>query len=121
MNNRIKEIRKKTGLSQQKFADKLEISRGNIAAYEVGKNAPSDAVISLICSRFNVNKEWLLTGKGEMCQHLAKNQKIMAFANDTMELNDKNFKKRFVEALARLDENDWKHLEEIVNKLLKED
>ncbi len=66
MNERIKEIRKKAGLSQQKFSDKLGIARGNIAAYEVGKNAPSDAVISLICSKFNVNKEWLLTGKGEM-------------------------------------------------------
>lgn len=66
MNERIKNIRKKEGLSQQKFADKLGIARGNIAAYEVGKNAPSDAVISLICSKFNVNKEWLLTGKGDM-------------------------------------------------------
>lgn len=66
MNERIKDIRKKEGLSQQKFADKLGIARGNIAAYEVGKNAPSDAVISLICSKFNVNKDWLLTGKGDM-------------------------------------------------------
>lgn len=66
MNDRIKDIRKKEGLSQQKFADKLGIARGNIAAYEVGKNAPSDAVISLICSKFNVNKDWLLTGKGDM-------------------------------------------------------
>ncbi len=66
MNERIKDIRKKEGLSQQKFADKLGIARGNIAAYEVGKNAPSDAVISLICSKFNVNKDWLLIGKGDM-------------------------------------------------------
>lgn len=66
MNERIKDIRKKEGLSQQKFADKLGIARGNIAAYEVGKNAPSDAVISLICSKFNVNKDWILTGKGDM-------------------------------------------------------
>lgn len=66
MNERIKEIRKKEGLSQQKFADKLGIARGNIAAYEVGKNAPSDAVVSLICSKFNVNEEWLRSGNGEM-------------------------------------------------------
>ena len=66
MNERIKDIRKKEGLSQQKFADKLGIARGNIAAYEVGKNSPSDAAVSLICSKFNVNKDWLLTGKGDM-------------------------------------------------------
>ena len=69
MNDRIKEIRKKKGLSQQKFADELGIARGNIAAYEVGKNAPSDAVISLICTKFNINRGWLLTGNGEMYQY----------------------------------------------------
>lgn len=66
MNTRIKDIRKSQGLSQQKFADVLGIARGNIAAYEVGKNLPSDAVISLICTKFNINKEWLLNGNGDM-------------------------------------------------------
>ncbi|MCI8363421.1 MAG: helix-turn-helix transcriptional regulator [Eubacterium sp.] len=66
MNVRIKEIRKKENLSQQKFADRLGIARGNIAAYEVGKNAPSDAVLSLICREFNINEEWLRTGQGDM-------------------------------------------------------
>lgn len=69
MNERIKIIRKKEGLSQQKFADKLGIARGNIAAYEVGKNAPSDAVISLMCTKFNIREEWLRTGNGEMYQY----------------------------------------------------
>lgn len=121
MNERIKEIRKKEGLSQQKFADKLGIARGNIAAYEVGKNAPSDAVISLICSKFNVNEEWLRTGNGEAYQHLTKNQEIGAFANEVIKLPDEAFKKRFVDALKKLDEKDWENLEKIANKLLKED
>ena len=66
MNERIKQIRTSEGLSQQKFADRLGIARGNIAAYEVGKNAPSDAVIVLICKEFNVNEKWLRHGTGEM-------------------------------------------------------
>lgn len=83
MNERIKEIRKKEGLSQQKFADKLGIARGNIAAYEVGKNSPSDAVISLICSKFNVNKEWLLTGKGDMYD--VPEDEVAAVVSDLLE------------------------------------
>lgn len=66
MKNRIKKIRKELELTQQEFADKLGIARGNVGAYEVGKNAPSDAVISLICREFNVNEEWLREGTGEM-------------------------------------------------------
>lgn len=66
MKNRIKNLRKELDLTQQEFADKIGISRGNIGAYEVGKNIPSDAVISLICREFNVREEWLRTGEGEM-------------------------------------------------------
>ena len=64
MNERIKSLRKALGLTQQEFADKLGISRGNIGAYEVGKNAPSDAVISLIVRIFNANENWIRTGEG---------------------------------------------------------
>lgn len=66
MNERIKQLRKELGLTQQQFADNLKIARGNIAAYEVGKNSPSDAVISLICREFDVNEVWLREGSGNM-------------------------------------------------------
>lgn len=66
MHERLKSLRKQLRLTQQEFADKLGISRGNIAAYEVAKNAPSDAVILLICRYFNVSEEWLRNGVGDM-------------------------------------------------------
>lgn len=66
MNERMKELRKALGLTQQEFADKIGIVRGNIATYETGKSKPGDAVVSLICREFNVNEEWLRTGNGEM-------------------------------------------------------
>ncbi len=59
-------MRKAAGLTQQDFADKIGISRNNIATYEIGKSNPGDAVISLICRTFNVREEWLRTGEGEM-------------------------------------------------------
>lgn len=66
MHERIKEIRKYLNLTQQGFADKLGVARNNIAGYETGKRSPSDAVISLICTKFGVNEDWLRTGAGEM-------------------------------------------------------
>lgn len=66
MNERIKKLRKALDLTQQEFADRLNIKRGTMANYEIGRNAPIDAVISLICREFNVSEIWLRTGEGEM-------------------------------------------------------
>lgn len=63
---RLKNLRKALGLTQQEFSDKLKVSRSNIATYEVGKNNPAEAVINLICREFNVSETWLRTGEGEM-------------------------------------------------------
>lgn len=63
---RIKKVRQEKHLTQQGFADKIGISRNNVATYEVGKSNPGEAVISLICREFHVNETWLRTGEGEM-------------------------------------------------------
>ena len=54
------------GLTQEKFANRLSMKRNTIANYEIGRNEPIDAVISLMCREFNVNEEWLRTGEGDM-------------------------------------------------------
>lgn len=66
MNNRLKSLRKELGLTQQEFADRIGIKRNAVTNYEVGRNAPADMVVSLICREFNVNEEWLRRGVGEM-------------------------------------------------------
>ena len=66
LNERIKKLRKILDLTQQDFADRLGTTRNNIAGYEIGRRAPSIAVISLICREFNVNETWLRTGSGDM-------------------------------------------------------
>ncbi|MCM1097826.1 MAG: helix-turn-helix transcriptional regulator [Ruminococcus flavefaciens] len=88
MKDRIKRIRKENGLTQQAFADQIGISRGNVAAYEVGKNAPSDAVISLICREFNVNEEWLRTGTGDMFVEVAEDDLFSTAAASLLKDND---------------------------------
>lgn len=80
MKGRLKALRKELRLTQQEFADRVGISRGNIGAYEVGKNAPSDAVISLICREFHVNEEWLRTGNGEMFVEETPDEEFMRMA-----------------------------------------
>lgn len=63
---RLKKVRKAFDLTQQEFADKIGSKRNTVATYEMGRNDPSAAVISLICREFHVNETWLRTGEGEM-------------------------------------------------------
>lgn len=117
MHERLKELRTKLDLSQQKFADKLGIARGNIAAYEVNKNAPSDAVISLICKEFNVNETWLRTGNGEMFNPISKDEQIADMLSDVLKSSENDFKKRLISALSRLDDDGWNNLEKLIDMI----
>ena len=114
MNERLKKLRKNLDLKQQEFANKIGIARGNIGAYEVGKNAPSDAVISLICKQFNVDENWLRTGEGEMFIKQTRDEQIASFIGTIQSNEDDSFKKRFVSMLSALDESDWEVLEKMV-------
>ena len=66
MKDRIKKIRKCAGLTQEKFAERLGIKRNTVATYETGKSEPMDNIIVSMCREFEINEEWLRTGKGEM-------------------------------------------------------
>ncbi|WP_461644262.1 hypothetical protein [Labilibaculum euxinus] len=51
--------------NNRKFASIVETGEANIRNYIAGRQ-PRFEVISSIASKFEVNCEWLLTGKGEM-------------------------------------------------------
>lgn len=76
---RIKKLRKHLDLTQQKFGERLGIKGNTVAQYELGRNEPIDAVLSLICKEFNVNENWLRTGNGEMFEELTEQQKLMKY------------------------------------------
>ena len=117
MNERIKEIRTILGLTQQEFADKIKVKRNTVATYEMGRSVPSDSAIALICSVFDVNEEWLRTGTGEMFQPVTKNDEISRLLGNVSKMDDSNFRRRLVNALARLDDDGWTHLEELIDMI----
>ena len=64
--DRIRRARRFLKLSQQRFADELGISRSYVGDVENGRIKPSDNLIGLITSKFNVDIEWITSGRGEM-------------------------------------------------------
>ena len=55
MENKVKEIRAKTGLSQAKFAEMYGIPRRSLENWEAGSRVPPDYVIDLL--RFKVESD----------------------------------------------------------------
>ena len=62
---RIKQLRKELGMTQEKFADRIGLKRNSVALIELGRET-SDQTIFAIFREFRVNEEWLRTGAGEM-------------------------------------------------------
>lgn len=124
MQNRIKQIRKATGLTQQEFADRLGISRSNIATYETREGNISDATIKLICREFRINETWLRTGEGEMHLPVNRDQAITDFMADILK-GTPDFRTKLVVVLARLSVDEWDMLErrarELAEALTQED
>nr|DAT01806.1 MAG TPA: helix-turn-helix domain protein [Caudoviricetes sp.] len=119
--DRIKELRKAKGLTQFEFADRLKVSRSNIASYETGKNELSSAAISLICRTFSVSETWLRTGEGEMFSDTAREEQIAAFMGDVLAAESEDFRKRFVSMLSSLSVDEWRLIEEKAKELVEKE
>lgn len=119
MNERIKELRKTLGFTQQEFADKIGVKRNTVATYEMGRSVPSDSAISLICREFNVSEAWLRTGEGPMFLERSRDEELSAFFGDLL-AGQPDFKRRLITVLSRLNESEWELLEQMADKLVEE-
>ena len=85
MKDRLKLLRNTLGLTQEKFADRINIKRNTLANYEIGRNEPIDAVVSLICREFDVNEDWLRTGEGEMFKERSPSDEVGYYVEDLLD------------------------------------
>ncbi|WP_176255368.1 helix-turn-helix domain-containing protein [Enterocloster alcoholdehydrogenati] len=116
---RIKKLRKDLDLTQQKFGERLGIKGNTVAQYELGRNEPIDAVLSLICKEFHVNEEWLRTGSGNMFVEQSDDAQIASFIGDILKDEEESFKRRLISGLAALDQNGWDVLEKFLDSIQK--
>jgi transcriptional regulator with XRE-family HTH domain len=66
ISHRLREIRKHFGLSIKEFSRQIYVSGSLYGSIEHGDRELSDRICQLIVSKFNVSKEYILTGKGSM-------------------------------------------------------
>lgn len=119
MNERIKQLRVKSELTQMQFAEKIGLSRNYIAMIEMGAREPSDRTISDICRVFGVSEAWLRDGTEPMYVARSANEELAILVNDLMSDADDSFRKRFISLMLMLPSEEWGKLETLVGKLAR--
>ena len=92
-NNRLYQLRKQKGLSQEELANRLNVSRQTVSKWEVGDSTPEMEKLVAISDLFDVSLDALVMGKEE--KNEAKESKNSEFATVLNEkvLTEKNKKK----------------------------
>lgn len=117
---RVKEIRKALGLTLDQFGEKIGIKKSALSKIENGLNSLSETLSISICREYNVNPDYLAGTSEKMFLEMTKEDEIAAMLGDVLKESDDSFKKRFVSALARFDDNDWRMFERILDMVIKE-
>ena len=117
---RIKEIRKSLGMTMEKFGEKIGVGKTAISKLENNERNLTDQMAISICREFSVNESWRRTGEGDTFIKKTRNQEITDFLGELI-IEEGSFKKRLIQAMAKLDERDWEDIERLVIKLTKKD
>lgn len=103
-------------MTQQEFADQIGVKRNTIATYEIGRNQPLDAVITLICREFHINEAWLRSGVGEMKSDMTLQQELsLAFGDVLASAPDK--RSVIVSVLLNQPPELWDHIADLAEEI----
>lgn len=114
MNNRIIQIRKKLGLTQDEFAKQLDLSRNFIWMIEKGDRIPSERTLNDICEKFNVDPVWLRTGVGDdPFLPVSREDRITQVLSKAIS-GSSTSRDRLIRALARLPDDAFPLIEQYI-------
>ena len=117
LKDRLRELRKSTGLSQTDFALKLGCSRGVIKNLEEGQTEIKPAFADLICRTYGCSVIWLETGEGEMFREMTADEKIADFVGGILSDRGDQFQKKVIQILSSLDDEGWKALNDFLDAI----
>lgn len=117
---RIKTLRQTLGMSQTDFGRKIGVTRSVLSNLDLGITTLQDPLLSLVCSVFNVRREWLETGSGEMFEQPDTEAPFYNAVGSISNDEPDSFRKRFVVALAELDDAELDAMERFIRSLLRD-
>lgn len=114
---RLKYLRKELlDLTLDAFGNRIGLKKSTLSNIENGTYNLTDQTRLSITREFQVNEQWLLTGEGNPFIKRTRQAELEAFFKD-VELGDNEFKKAFIEGLAKLTTEEWVTIEKICKKM----
>ena len=117
---RLEKVITNAGKTKSAFAAILNVSPAFITQLCNGSKSPSERTIIDICNKFDINRDWLENGEGEMQTPVSRDTAIAAFMGDVMRGENEDFRRRLVAALSKLSVEEWELLEKVALKLADE-
>lgn len=117
IHERMKMIREQNNMTQAEFGKRLGISRdvyANIENDRLKKPEAKEPIIKLICKEFGVSYQWLVNGLGEMNDSDENEAQEIV---DSVMTGDNEFAKKVLVAFARMGEEKWKLIREIIEEI----
>ena len=117
---RITKVIKDKAKTKTEFAEKLNISQSFVSRLASGEKEPSDRTIADICREYDVNEDWLRTGRGDPYIQLSRDEELAQFFREVMKGEDPDFRRRLLSVMSRLTTDEWALLEQMAWKLVDE-
>lgn len=120
MADRISKVIRDKEKTKTAFSDRINVSQAFVSQMCSGLKVPSDRTIADICREFNVNENWLRTGRGDPYIQLSRDEELAQFFGDVMKGEDPDFRRRLLSVMSRLTTDEWALLERMAWKLVDE-
>ena len=110
INERFRIIYKESGLSQEKFADKIKRSRGEVANIIYDKTVPKDKIIEATCEAFDIQEDWLRYGLEPMRAAKSREEEIAELVGSALS-GSSDSKKAVIKMICSRTDEELKGLE----------
>ena len=118
MNNRIRMLRETLNMTRAAFGERIGVSGDVINNIERGRVDAKEHIIKLLCLEFNVNDSWLRDGTGDMFVKLDRSSEIEKRLSEILADSSDSFKKRFIELMLKLNEEEWQWIADKAYELI---
>lgn len=119
INDRFRAVFAESQLSQEKFAEKIKRSRGEIANIIYDKTIPKDNIIKAVCDVFGIQEDWLRYGLEPMRAQKSEEELIAEMVGSALS-GSSRMKKAVIKLICSKTDEELQALEDMLRQLYED-